>query len=254
MTQPAERTRPLPADGTDDRSVPPPGECQLWSVPVAPHQDWLDLLDQRERRRFEELPVAAGRHIFLTSRATQRLVGSWYLGIPPAEITIDRDCAHCGATHGRPRLRGATADGATIDYSVSHTQDWLFLAVTGSGLVGVDIEPLASVRDVDSLAAVTLTAEEKTRFHRQPAPARRSWLVSAWTRKEAAMKLTGLGLRAAPNQLDVHGPTVSVGTVPRWPAEEIHLYPLDAPSGHVAALASTVPLTTVRGRTLPGAE
>ncbi len=63
------------------------------------------------------------------------------------------------------------------------------------------------------------------------------------------MKLTGLGLRAAPGQVDVSGATVRA-RAPGWPAEVIHLAPLPAPGGHVATLATTIPVTTTRWFTL----
>lgn len=206
----------------------------------------LDLLDRQERRRADRLAGTPAGDVFVTSRAVQRLVGARYLGVPPGEVTTDRECEHCGAGHGRPRF-GA----APVDYSVSHTDDWLLMAVAGRGLVGCDIERPASVPDPDGMAAVALTAGERRRYDRLPRRERAGWLLGAWTRKEAAMKLTGLGLRAPPNQVDVSGPTASAAAVPRWPADPIHLLGLDAPGSHVAALAATVPVRTLRWFALP---
>ena len=198
---------------------------------------WLGLLDEQERLRADRLAGTPAGEVYVTSRAVQRLVGSRYLGIPPDEVTTDRDCEHCGAGHGKPRFRAAA-----VDYSVSHTDDWLLMAVVGTGRVGADIESHTSITDPDALVRTALTPGENQRFHGLPPERRAGWLLHAWTRKEAAMKLTGLGLQAPPNQLDIRNPTVSAGAVPRWPADAIHLYGLDAPNGHAAALATTVPV------------
>jgi 4'-phosphopantetheinyl transferase len=226
------------------------GEVEVWLVPVRPRAGWLAMLDYEERRRAAKLASTPAGDTFVTSRATQRLVGAHYLGIPPGEIVTDRTCDHCdtGARHGRPRFRDAP-----IDYSVSHTEHWVIMAVTGSGLVGVDIEDLRAAPDPDGLARACLTADERRHFDALPTAGRAPWLVSAWTRKEAAMKLTGLGLRAPPKRLDVSGPVV-VTAVPRWPSAAVHLYDIDAPEGHLAALATTVPLLSVRAADLDELE
>ncbi|MBB5895794.1 4'-phosphopantetheinyl transferase family protein [Kutzneria kofuensis] len=227
-----------------------PGEVHVWLVPVRPRAGWLAMLDEEERQRAAKLASTPAGDTFVTSRATQRLVGSHYLGIPPADIVTDRTCNHCdtGARHGRPRFRDAG-----IDYSVSHTEHWVIMAVTGSGLVGVDIEDLRAAPDPDGLARACLTSEERRHFDALPLAERAPWLVSAWTRKEAAMKLTGLGLRAPPKRLDVSGSVVATA-VPRWPAAAVHLHDIHAPSGHLAALATTVPLREVRSATLDDLE
>ncbi|MCX4750452.1 4'-phosphopantetheinyl transferase superfamily protein [Kitasatospora sp. NBC_01287] len=233
-------------DAPDAPDVPGAGECHLWLVPVRPRPHWLGLLDPAERLRAERLAGTPAEHVHLTSRAAQRLIGSRYLGVPPHEVTASRDCGHCGAPHGKPRWRAGE-----VDYSVSHTDRWLILAVTGAGPVGADIESPASITDPAALVRSALTPGEAARFHRLPAARRTAWLLRAWTRKEAAMKLTGLGLRAPPNQLDVRGPTVRAGEVPRWPHGPVHLSALAVPDGHVAALATTTPVTALRRLQLP---
>lgn len=232
-----------------------PGQCHLWLVPVRRRAEWLDLLDADERRELERLTGSPAADVMLTSRAAQRLIGARYLGVPPTEVAIDRDCAHCdspGARHSRPRFRRADHDPTDFDYSVSHTENWVLMAVTRTGLVGVDMEDLASAPEPGGLARAVLTPAEHERFDRLAPPAARRWLMSAWTRKEAAMKLSGLGLAASPKHLDVSGPTISATGVPRWPEATVHLLAVPAPGNHVAALATTVPGMELR-RFIPGA-
>ncbi|WP_181727325.1 4'-phosphopantetheinyl transferase superfamily protein [Streptomyces sp. PT12] len=232
--------------------IPAPGECHLWLAPVRPRAGWLALLDRAERERADRLGGTPAGEVFVTSRGAQRLVGSRYLGVPPEAVRTDRSCQACaGAAHGRPRFVGAARAG--LDYSVSHTERWLLIAVTSGGLVGVDIEDLAAVPDAEGLAGAALTAGERARWAGLPQAERDAWLLTAWTRKEAAMKLTGLGLRAAPRGLDVRGPAVAAHGVPRWPAGPVLLHSLSAPAGHVAALATTAPLGALRRFALPDA-
>ena len=220
---------------------PAPGEVHTFLVPVRRRTEWLALLDAEETARFAELTEGQARDTFTTSRVMQRLIGARYLGLPPAEVQITRACQHCEGNHGRPRFLDTP-----VNYSVSHTEEWLLAAVTATGLVGVDVESLALNRDVGRMAAITLTEAEKERFAKLPERMRARWFVRTWTRKEAAMKLVGLGLAAPPAELDVAGRILSVGKVPRWPDLRIFLRDLPAPPGHAAALASTVEPTAVR--------
>jgi 4'-phosphopantetheinyl transferase len=235
-----------PPEPEAPHAVPAVGECHVWLVPVRPRPSWEPLLDGAERARAERFAMSPARHTFVTSRGAQRLIGAHYLGIPPEAVTVARGCPHCGAQHGRPRF-----PGAPVDYSVSHTDDWVALAVVSAGLVGTDLEALGSLRDPDTLANAILTPEEHPLFTAVPRPDRALWLLTAWTRKESAMKLTGLGLQAPPTQLDVSTPRVAPGPIPRWPSVPIHLTPLPAPPHHAASLATTVPLTTIRTYNLP---
>ena len=78
-----------------------------------------------------------------------------------------RECGYCGGPHGRPRF-----PGATLDYSVSHTDGWLVIAVVGRGLVGVDVERVDRVREVAGLADAILTPGERDHLGTVPGPAR----------------------------------------------------------------------------------
>ncbi|EOD67735.1 4'-phosphopantetheinyl transferase family protein [Amycolatopsis vancoresmycina] len=213
----------------------------VWLVPVRSRPEWLGVLSESERARAARLAAA---DVFTASRALQRLWGASVLGVPPSEVVIDRSCEHCAdPAHGRPRLAGAPS------FSVSHTGRWLLLATAAAGLVGADIEDPALAADPAGLAGVVLSAAEHREFAAAPPAERAGRLLTAWTRKEAAMKLAGLGLAAAPARVDVRGPLARAG-VPGWPKEPVHLRSLPVPGGHVAALATTVPVRAVHRRDL----
>ncbi|WP_410573323.1 4'-phosphopantetheinyl transferase family protein [Amycolatopsis sp. cmx-4-61] len=217
----------------------------VWLVPIRPRPSWLGLLSEAERARAARLAATPAGDVFVTSRALQRLWGAAAVGVPPAEVAVDRSCEHCGDPgHGRPRLTGAPA------FSVSHTGRWLLLTTAERGRIGADIEDPAAAADPAGLAGVVLSAAEHREFSAAPAE-RAGRLLTAWTRKEAAMKLAGLGLAAAPARVDVRG-SLALSDVPGWPRDPVHLRPLAAPDGHVAALATTVPVATVRRRTPAG--
>ncbi|MDS0134220.1 MULTISPECIES: 4'-phosphopantetheinyl transferase superfamily protein [unclassified Amycolatopsis] len=218
------------------------GRVDVWVVPVRPRPEWVALLAGAERARWARLAATPAGDVFVASRALQRLWGASVLGVPPSEVVIDRSCEHCGdPAHGRPRVAGAPA------FSVSHTGRWLLLAVASAGLIGADIEDPAAAADPAGLAGVVLSAPEHREFSAAPPAEQAGRLLRAWTRKEAAMKLAGLGLAAAPARVDVRE-RLARAEVTGWPREPVHLRSLTVPGDHVAALATTVPVRTVRRR------
>ncbi|HEY3009746.1 MAG TPA: 4'-phosphopantetheinyl transferase superfamily protein [Micromonosporaceae bacterium] len=222
-------------------SVPGVGECHIWAVPIVDDDRWPGLLDADERARAEKYRPGPPRLTFVASRAVQRLVAARYLQRDPSMVTIRRGCEHCGdPDHGRPAL----ADGGPLDYSVAHSGSWLVMAVVGSGRVGIDLEEMRDLAEVDDLAGMTLAAPEYARYRALAADDRSTVFYRTWTRKEAVAKLAGQGLCIEPNRIEVDEP---VATVPHWwSADPIHVRDLPAPSGYAAALASTVEVAAVR--------
>lgn len=226
--------------------TPERGECHVWTTPVRSQQGWADVLDAGERQQAERLGGTRAAAVFISSRVLQRVAGSAYLGVPASRVRVDRGCETCasGRPHGRPRFAAGP-----VDYSVSHTEDWVFMAVVPAGRVGVDVEALDRPLDPGGLAPVILGPRERETFRQVAVSGRAAWLLACWTRKEAAMKLTGLGVKAPPRQVDVGAATVRA-QVPGWPGGDIYLTPLAAPAGHTATLATTIPVTTTRWYTL----
>lgn len=240
------RVRPGPAPAVP---VPGPGECHLWPVPVfgagTDETGWLALLDPAERDRTAAYRSEPARRTFITSRSVQRTIAACYLGGAPRAVRVERDCRRCGpADHGRPRLPGVRG----LDLSVTHTTGWVVVAVVGRGAVGVDLEADdESAHDVEGLAERVLGPAERAALSDLAGRARTAWFYRCWTRKEAAAKLTGHGLGVSLSSLQVHGDVVEIDHPPvDWPTAPIHLADAPAPLGHAAALASTVPLASIR--------
>lgn len=246
-------TTVCPVDGTiwepltvpEAGTFPAEGVCHLWATPTTSADRYQALLDHAELERAERFKVAHAKDTFIVSRAAQRLVLAHYLGRPPAEIKIARDCQYCGADHGRPYL-----PGTTLDFNLSHAKGWLLLAVVAKGKVGVDIEAISD-RAADDLPDRIFSPAEQHQFLLVDRPHRAAHFMTIWTRKEAAVKLTGHGLAAPFSALDVTGPTVIASPPPpNWPPTPIHLTDLlpktnqDGTTLH-AALATTVPVHTL---------
>lgn len=149
-------------------------DCRRWQTSEAMRAA-LPYLDAARRRRAFRLRIlqkraqCVGAGVLLT-----HLLGE--NGVPP-RLTY-------GAA-GKPFL----ADRPDVQFSLSHTGDWVFCAVS-DGAVGMDAQQLCPIGE--RVIRRCFSAEEQAWLRQAPADA----AVRLWTRKEAYAKLTGAGLSA----------------------------------------------------------
>ena len=93
--------------------------------------------------------------------------------------------------HGKPALAYPRGQ---LEFNMSHSADWLVLAVSTSGAVGVDLEYCAPDRDVMKLARRCYTPVEIAGLEACPPAARVSRFYDYWTLKEARVKALGASL------------------------------------------------------------
>jgi hypothetical protein len=83
-----------------------------------------------------------------------------------------------------------------VDFSITHSAQWLVAAIVEAGQVGVDVETHTSEFDHPGLIRRMCTADELQQAQLLEPAVRRGWLARLWTAKEAVSKLDGCGLRS----------------------------------------------------------
>ncbi|MQA97907.1 MAG: 4'-phosphopantetheinyl transferase superfamily protein [Streptosporangiales bacterium] len=115
------------------------------------------------------------------------------------------------------------------------------VAVTSGAAVGVDVERVQTLSDLDMLTGTVLAPSERAALDGL-ADGERTWaFFVTWTRKEALLKATGDGLGLGPGGV-VFGPPSGPPRLDRWPSDApdpgpLRLLDLDAGPGHTASLA-----------------
>jgi len=142
-----------------------------------------DLLDERERARVARLRGMELTRRHLAAHSALRRILGWRLGVAPGSMDLATD------PHGKPFLRHGT-----LAFNLSHSGAWALVALTADGVIGVDLEIGERLREVDQLATRVFDSAELAIFRALPSIQRRSAFLTAWTRKEAALKALGLGL------------------------------------------------------------
>jgi 4'-phosphopantetheinyl transferase len=222
--------------------------CDVWWAHPAEETPALySLLDAVERERYAAYRRDVDKLRFLTGRALIRTAVAAELGIDAGQVRLDSSCFDCGKPHGKPKVVGAE-----LEVSISHSGDWVALALTQGEPVGVDVEEVRQA-DVDGLAGIAFSAKEKEDFAAVGAAERQGAFFTYWARKEAVVKATGKGMSVPMSKLTLTGhdqpPRVVASEATEVDADRVHMVDLDAGPGYRAALAvfgDTSPDVTVR--------
>ena len=230
---------------------PPPNDgsvpvcLRLLDLRVAPERVEADLclLDGDERERAARFRFPEHRRRFIACRAGLRRMLGQCLGREPDRLRF------VTGPFGKPAL-AASAGAEVLHFNVSHSDDLALVAVAQGREVGVDIERRRDVDDLLETVARRFAPAECAELA-DAAPADRTRIFfDLWTRKEAVVKATGLGLQLPLDRFSVPaGPLAGAVTV-RMPGEdgqprEWALCDLAVPSPYSAALALEGPAATL---------
>ncbi len=156
------------------------------------------LLDAGERERAARFRFAhlGTRHV-AAHAGMRRLLGEW-LDLDPARVPL----ATTG--NGKPvlapeaaQLAGPRARSASPHFNLTHCEAVGYLGIADFE-IGVDVESMRPLSDLDSLIEVCCSPIERARLGGLPAAARAAAFLRLWTRKEAALKAWGTGIGEVP--------------------------------------------------------
>ncbi|MFO1426577.1 MAG: 4'-phosphopantetheinyl transferase superfamily protein [Steroidobacteraceae bacterium] len=156
--------------------------------------DPRQLLDEGEREQAARFVFDRDRVRYVAAHVQLRCILGAYLGMDPAALRFAQ------GLHGRPLLAGPPA--GRLEFNLSHSAAVALLAVAHQGPLGADVEALREVRDWRDLAAHYFTVEEGRSLEAPGEQPERAFL-RCWTRKEAALKSTGIGLSQPPREVQV---------------------------------------------------
>jgi 4'-phosphopantetheinyl transferase len=224
--------------------------------------DLAGLLDPAEHARAAAFVDAQARRDFLAGRIAQRLLAAELLAVAPERLQTAYHCPDCGPqpvpSHGRPAY---VCNGvpAPLSISFSRSRGWAVAAmVPGAGVpLGVDVQHIASV-GFAGFDDVALGPAEKVRLAAVAPAAQDAWRAAAWARKEALVKLSGLGLRTDPGTIEAFPAAASRRQRSALSVWDVVPAEVGLPEGFASAVAmKALPLQTsargsVSGSPTPG--
>ena len=130
---------------------------------------------------------------YLEARRALRCVLAGATGLRIEDLTFGR------GPHGKPYLVGHTG----WRFSLSRRIDVALVGISAGPEIGVDVEPVGNVRDLEAMVEQVCSANERDLWTRHPVPERPTAFATCWTRKEACLKAVGIGLSVEPSAIDV---------------------------------------------------
>ncbi len=142
----------------------------------------LLLLSDDERARAERFHFDIDRRRFIARRGQLRLLLSRYLDVLPAQI------AFAYSAHGKSYL-----PNQALHFNLSDAKP-LALYAFARVPIGIDIEHIYTMSDMDDVAALMFSQAENAVYRALPDEQKAEGFFNCWTRKEAFIKAVGEGL------------------------------------------------------------
>jgi 4'-phosphopantetheinyl transferase len=175
-------------------------DIDIWYARLDPsftHIPYLaEILSADEKKRAQDFHLERDRLRHIFSRGILRLILSEYLDQSPAQIKI------MTGLQGKPALFQQEKE-YSIHFNLSHSHEAVLYAITGVGAIGVDVEKVRDIPDMEKIIAQFFSSSERAAFDELPPTQKRQAFFSGWSRKEAFIKARGGGLSLPLDQFDV---------------------------------------------------
>jgi len=162
------------------------GQVDIWQVNVSENlhliNNFLAVLSPDEILRANRYLRRKDRDRFVISRGALRHILAGYLVVQPAEIRFELE------SNKKPFV--VYPAEKILKYNLSDSEDYVLIAVAGSA-VGIDIEYIKPKFYYDSILPLNFNQREVDYIQQEDSSFR---FFTLWTRKEAILKATGIGL------------------------------------------------------------
>ncbi len=171
------------------------GEVHLWTASLVVGADQVNRLrselstPEQEKASFYKFEAVQRRYI--VSQAILKLLLAAYTGSEPSEIGYGYH------TKGKPFLM----NDASLFFNMSHSHEMCVYAFSRDAEVGIDIEMIRELPDLDQLINTNITPREMKYFQNGPEE-RLHRFFQFWTFKESYLKAIGEGMRLTPENLE----------------------------------------------------
>jgi 4'-phosphopantetheinyl transferase len=175
-------------------------EIHVWAATLSAPPDLLqkfsDTLTPEEKERANRFKFDKHRNRFIAGRGTLRAILAQSLSANASRLRFNY------LENGKPVLADEFANSG-IHFNLAHTEDLALVAVTRIGLLGVDVECVRPIKNVDELVARFFSPRENQLFQKVSEAEKPAAFFNLWTRKEALLKATGEGITRSLSLVEV---------------------------------------------------
>ncbi len=155
-------------------------------------KDKVKYLSMEELERADRFHFEKHRNRFILSHAALRFILAEYLSakdnrMDPGEIQFEI------GPYGKPEIVGTSASRKAIKFNVSNSRELLFVGVTSNRHVGIDVEFIRPVSELDQIISSRFSDYERAWLNSKHSNSRLNAFFDCWCRKEAYLKAKGCG-------------------------------------------------------------
>jgi len=159
-------------------------------------QELAKTLSPDEHLRANRFRLEQHRHRFIVGRGVLRTILGRYLNVDPSQLQF------CYGPYGKPALVSANLS-EMLNFNLSHSEGMALYAVSHEQQIGIDIESVRPLSEVEQIAERFFSNREYQELRAFPTSQQHTAFFRYWTLKEAYVKATGLGLSLPLNQFEV---------------------------------------------------
>lgn len=162
----------------------------MWAVRSLSESDCLPslykTLSSDELQRLAAFRFENHKNDYIAARGLLRAILGKYIGEPAEAIEFRY------GPQGKPYLRDV--QNCRLQFNLSHSEDCVVYAVALDCELGIDVERIKELPDMDSIARRFFSQGELADLLAVPSELRAESFHNCWTRKEAYIKAVGSGL------------------------------------------------------------
>jgi 4'-phosphopantetheinyl transferase len=174
-------------------------EIQVWRVDLNASADRIQqlksILSADERARADRFHFDHHRDRFIVGRGILRTILSQYLNLPPNQLQFQY------GSHGKPSL--IPISDPAVQFNLAHSDDLALVAIALQHPVGIDLEKIRVMPNVEQLSQRFFAAREHQVLCALPTTKQQTAFFRYWTCKEAYLKAIGSGLAHELNQIEI---------------------------------------------------
>jgi 4'-phosphopantetheinyl transferase len=190
-TQNPSALHPQPLTGSD---------LHIWRATLSGSPSELahytSLLSSTEIARAERFYFERDHNRYIFGRGILRTLLGNYLGIKPSEVNI------VYGEYGKPVVQ-SKAENKSLEFNLSHSNEYAVYVFGWKRAVGIDIEHIRPMPDVDDLAERFFSHHETELLKSLTEKKKWEAFFKLWTSKEALLKATGKGLTVPLNEAEI---------------------------------------------------
>ena len=217
----------------------------LWTAQVSRLRDslavWETLLSAEERARAARFHRIEDRERSVLAHAMKRILLSRTLGSDPTSLRFGIN------PFGKPQLTPMPCP--PLFFNLAHSSDYVLLALSNVGAVGVDLERHRENIEPLELGRTTFSPFEYEALLTTPEAQQRQHFFDLWTGKEAVLKARGFGLSLDLKSFDLEfNQAEMILRETRDSPEEAHKWrikPIKLEVGYSAAVAYPVEIESI---------